>query len=142
MRGQDEKSAPADGIGDSTIHLGLGRGEVGDRAAVLEVLGVAEEYNALDLVLDGGGELADGIGHNRSALRVATGKDVRVGALSIRHGKETLGLVDRLARSTGGEEVLGETGGVGASNSLGPYRVEAAVETVRHARTGRETLRK
>lgn len=71
MGGQDEEGAVADGVGDLAVDLGLGPREVGDAAQVLEVLGVAEEGGADDLVLDGGArELGEGVSDDGGTLAV------------------------------------------------------------------------
>jgi len=59
----------------------LGRWEVWDPAAILLVLGVSEQYNALDLVLNSGGQTRDGTGHESRTLRVAACYNGGFGAL-------------------------------------------------------------
>ena len=50
---RDVQRTVADGVGGVAVDLGLLGREVGDTAIVLAVLGVAEEDDTLDLVLDG-----------------------------------------------------------------------------------------
>jgi len=59
----------------------LGRWEVGDLATILLVLGVSKQYNALDLVLNSGGQTRDGAGHEGRTLRVAACYNRGLGAL-------------------------------------------------------------
>jgi len=120
MSGEDEQGAPANRVGGGAVHLGLGLGEVGDLAKVLEVLGVAEQDDTLDLVLDCGGELGDSVGHDRSSLGVATRNDGGRGTLGVGHLEETLGLVDGALRGAGRKEVLSQPCGVRAANTLSP----------------------
>jgi len=141
VRGEDEESAVADGIANSAVDLGLGGGEVGDAAEVLEVLGVAEEHDALDLVLDGGAELADGVTDDGGTLAVSTGDDGGVGALGGGEVEETLGLVDGGAVGTGGEEVEGEVGGVRVADTLDPDVVAVgALESASESRASGGSL--
>jgi hypothetical protein len=55
-------------VAHSTIHFQVIRREVRNTTAVLRVLGVAEEHDALDLVADGLGELGDCAGDYGGAL--------------------------------------------------------------------------
>ena len=57
MSRRDVQRAVADSIGRVAVDLGLLGREVGDATAVLAVLGVTEEDNTLDLVLDGRADL-------------------------------------------------------------------------------------
>jgi len=68
VAGQDEQGAEADGVGGAAVDLGAVAGVVGDAAEVLEVLGVAEEGGADDLVLDGAAELGEGVAYDGRAL--------------------------------------------------------------------------
>lgn len=120
MRREDEERAIADGIGGAAVDLGLVRGKVGDTAVVLLVLGVAEEDDALDLVLDGRVELADGVGDDRRALAVSTSDNRRVGTLGVCQGEETLALVDGVPVRAGGQQVGSQLGLIGASDALNP----------------------
>jgi len=123
VAGEDEEGAPADGVGGGAVDGGLALGEVGDAAAVLDVLGVAEEDDALDLVLEGGVELGDGAGNDGGTLAVTTGGDGGVGALGVGQVDETLGLLDGLAVGAAGKEVGSQVSGVGATNTLDPDAV-------------------
>lgn len=78
----------ADGVRNIAVDRQLGRGEVGDAAEVLEVLGVAEQDDALDLVLDRRAQSRDGRGHDGGSLAVH-------GTISAR-GKEETGDVSEV----------------------------------------------
>lgn len=70
MSRSDSKSTSADKIASVAEDLEPVRWVVGDGAAVLEVLSVAEENGADDLVADGGGSITDGGGGESCSLTV------------------------------------------------------------------------
>lgn len=70
MGGGDNKRAIADKISHRTKDLNIVLGVVGDLTLVLEVTSEAEENNTLDLVLDFGGELLDGVVDDGTTLTV------------------------------------------------------------------------
>lgn len=65
---QDEQSAIADGVGGAAVDLGAVARVVGDAAQVLEVLGVAEERGADNLVLDSARKLGEGVANHGGPL--------------------------------------------------------------------------
>lgn len=120
VRRRNVQGPVADGVRDIAVHLGLLRRKVGDLAAVLQVLGVAKQHDALDLVADRRRQLADRVAHDGRALAVAARHDGRVGTLLVGQGEEPLGFVDGRPGRARGEEVLCQTGCVGPADALDP----------------------
>lgn len=70
VRRRNVESATADRITSVAVHLRLRCRKIGNAAVVLLILGVAEENDTLDLVLDGGADFGYGVGHDGSALAI------------------------------------------------------------------------
>ena len=70
MSRRDDQSTRADHVSDSTEHLDLILGVVGDLTMVLQVAGEAEQNHALDLGLDVVGEGLYGVVDDGGALTV------------------------------------------------------------------------
>lgn len=103
----DDKGAGADEVADVAEDLGAVGRVVGDAAAVLEVLGVAEEDDAADLLLRRRPrQLRDGVGHDRRPLAVAARDDGRIRALAVGQVEQPLGLVDRRPRRARRQRVV------------------------------------
>jgi hypothetical protein len=130
MRRGDDERAGADGIANIAEDLGTLTGVIGDGAAVLEVLGVSEEGDALDLLLDGAAELADGGGDERRALAVPAGDDGRVGTLLVGQREQPLALVDVGLRGAPRQEVGGQRGVVRAADALDPDIPDGGLKAV------------
>lgn len=72
MRRRNNQRAVADHIPSSAVDLDLVLGEIGDLSVILLVAGIAEEHDALDLVLESVVEAGDGAVHDCRALAVCT----------------------------------------------------------------------
>lgn len=70
MRKSDDQCARADQITDSAVHLYLVVREARDSTAILKIAGKSVEHNALDLVLNFGGQLLDSVVDNGGSLAV------------------------------------------------------------------------
>ena len=82
MGGENGQSPRADGVAGAALNPRLILGEIGDGAPVLQVLGVAEEDGAGNLVFDGGTGLRQGITDDGRSLAVI-GCNARVSPLSL-----------------------------------------------------------
>jgi hypothetical protein len=122
---EDEQRPIADGVGHLAVNLRPGRRVVGDSEQVLEVLGVAKEHGALDLLLDGGAEARHGGGNHGGSLAVASGDNGSVGALGVGQVKQADRLVDGSLAGAVGQEVARHVGRVRATDALDPNVVPA-----------------
>lgn len=72
MSGQDDERAEAHRVCCGAVDLSLRRWEVGDSASVLQVLGVPEQHDTLDLILYRRAQLRDRCRHDGGALTIST----------------------------------------------------------------------
>jgi len=145
MGGRHDQATLADLISHLAEDLEAVGWIVGYSAVVLLVLGIAEEYDALDLLADSCAAVADGsggegstlavvgtvlsvilrnwrltVGGYRKCLPVTSRHDLCTGALGVGQDKEVLHLSDCLCRCAVWQEVVKQTRRVGTTYSLDP----------------------
>lgn len=112
--------------------LQLARREARNTAKVLQILGVAEEYNGVNAALDILRKALDGVGDDSRALRVTTSDDAGVRALVVDALNEGLSRVDSFLVGTVREEIGDQVSRV--LNTLhGESVAEAEVKTALEA---------
>jgi hypothetical protein len=102
MPRRNNQRAPANIVRQATVNLDPIVGKLRNPAAVLRVLGVPKQHDALDLLADRRAELRDRVAHHRGALAVAAGDDGGSRAFGRGEREEALGFVDRCARGARG----------------------------------------
>ena len=107
MRWRNEQRAPAHRIRRIAVHLEPIARIIRDLPAVLQILGVTKQHNALDLVAHARRQFADRVAHHCRALAVPASDDRCIRALGAGQVEQALGFVDGRAGGACGEEVVG-----------------------------------
>jgi hypothetical protein len=120
MPRRNNQRAPANIVRNATVNLDPVIGKLRDPAAVLRVLGVPKQHDALDLLADRRAEFRDRVAHHRGALAVAAGDDGGSWAFGRGEREEALGFVDGCARGAREQSVVEEGRAVGTADALDP----------------------
>jgi hypothetical protein len=120
MPRRNNQRTPANIIRQATVNLDPIVRKLRNPAAVLRVLGIPKQHDALDLLADRGAELRDRVAHHRGALAVAAGDDGGPWAFGRGEREEALGFVDGRARGARGQSVVEERRAVGSADALDP----------------------
>lgn len=112
MRNSDNEGTRANHVANIANDEQLLLGELGNNTTVLEVLGVTEENDGINLILDLFRKTLDGGSGKGRSLRVTTGGDTSLWALGVDLGNVLAHLADGRVVGAFWEEVGEEVGGV------------------------------